>query len=217
MVLKTSLSPIALFVLFACRFPCTRRPGPPPGEPVTVTPEEPPGGVRDAAPSSLAPRRGADAATLGVSSKSFKSGTIPAQFTCEGGDKSPGLSFEGVPSDAKSLALVVIDHDVPDPAHPTGTWVHWILYNIAPSTTELPEAMGTPPPGVLLGKNDYRRAIYNGPCPPIGRHRYVHTLYALDTMLPDLKNPNQEALEYAMQGHILEQAEVTGTYQKTKK
>jgi Raf kinase inhibitor-like YbhB/YbcL family protein len=219
-IIVSSRRPAAVWAaplaLSACLFSCDRRPEPPPGEPPKSTATTPPAPPRDAE-ATLAPRRRADASTLKVTSKSFKNGAIPTQFTCEGGDKSPSLSFEGVPDDAKSLVLMVIDVDVPDPAHPTGTWVHWILYNIPPSTTELPEAMGTPPAGVLVGKNDFRRSSYGGPCPPVGRHRYFHKLYALDTVLPDLKNPNQEQLEYAMQDRVLEQAEVIGTYQKTKK
>jgi Raf kinase inhibitor-like YbhB/YbcL family protein len=207
---------VVLVALLASFVSCDRRPEPPAGEPPKSTPTAPPVEARDAA-ASLAPRHRADASTLKVSSKSFKNGAIGAQFTCEGGDKSPNLSFDGIPPDAKSLALIVIDIDVPDPAHPTGTWVHWILYNIPPSTTELPEGMASLPEGALAGKNDFRRAGYGGPCPPVGRHRYVHKLYALDTILPDLKNPNQEQLEFAMQDHVLEQAEVIGTYQKTKK
>jgi Raf kinase inhibitor-like YbhB/YbcL family protein len=213
MISNTFVSSIVAFALLAS---CDRRPEPPAGEPPKAASATPPAEPRDAA-SSLVPRHRGDASTLKITSKSFKNGAIPAQFTCEGGDKSPGLTFEGVPPDAKSLVLIVIDVDVPDPAHPTGTWVHWIVYNIPPSTTELPEAMTALPEGALAGKNDFRRAAYGGPCPPVGRHRYVHKLYALDTVLPDLKNPNQEQLEYAMQDRVLEQAEVIGTYQKTKK
>ena len=96
------------------------------------------------------------------------------------------------------------------------TWVHWVLYNIPPTATGLPEgaAAGGLPGGTLEGTNDFRRAAYGGPCPPVGRHRYFHKLYALDTVLPDLKNPSKAALEKAMQGHVLTHAELIGTYQK---
>ena len=141
---------------------------------------------------------------------------IPAKFTCQGGDKSPPLAFAEIPAGAKSLALIVDDPDAPDPAAPKMTWVHWVLYNLPPQTTELPEAVAPSalPPGAREGLNDWKRTGYGGPCPPIGRHRYFHKLFALDTVLPDLKKPSKAALEKAMQGHILARAELVGTYQK---
>ena len=96
------------------------------------------------------------------------------------------------------------------------TWVHWVLYNIPPQTTGLPEAISPAalPPGTLQGLNDWKRTGYGGPCPPIGRHRYFHKLYALDTVLPDLGTPTKAQVEAAMQGHVLAQAELVGTYQR---
>jgi Raf kinase inhibitor-like YbhB/YbcL family protein len=141
---------------------------------------------------------------------------IPAKYTCQGADVSPPLAFSEVPSGAKSLALIVDDPDAPDPAAPKMTWVHWVLYNIPPQTAGLGEAVapGALPPGTLTGVNDWKKTGYGGPCPPIGRHRYFHKLFALDTVLPDLKQPTKDALEKAMKGHILAQAELVGTYQK---
>ncbi|MGH8710661.1 MAG: YbhB/YbcL family Raf kinase inhibitor-like protein, partial [Burkholderiales bacterium] len=103
----------------------------------------------------------------------------------------------------------------PDPAAPKLTWVHWVLYNIPPATTDLPEAVPVKklPAGTLQGLNDWKRTGYGGPCPPIGRHRYFHKLYALDTVIPDLGTPTKAALEKAMQGHILARSELIGTYQ----
>jgi Raf kinase inhibitor-like YbhB/YbcL family protein len=141
-------------------------------------------------------------------------GDIPSRYTCEGDDLSPPLAWYDVPPEAKSLALIVDDPDAPDPAAPRMTYVHWVLYNIPPDTTSLPEAMSELPPGALEGLNDWQRAGYGGPCPPIGRHRYFHKLYALDTVLPDLHTPTKAALEAAMQGHIVGHAELVGTYQK---
>jgi Raf kinase inhibitor-like YbhB/YbcL family protein len=95
-------------------------------------------------------------------------------------------------------------------------WVHWVLYNLPPDSTGLPQAV-TPdqlPAGTQEGVNDWKRTGYGGPCPPIGRHRYFFKLYALDEVLPDLKQPTKKQLEAAMQGHILEQTELMGTYQK---
>jgi Raf kinase inhibitor-like YbhB/YbcL family protein len=96
------------------------------------------------------------------------------------------------------------------------TWVHWVLYNIPVSATGLAEAIAPKalPAGTREGTNDWKRTGYGGPCPPIGRHRYFHKLYALDVVLPDLKRPTKAQLEQAMQGHVLAQAVVMGTYQK---
>jgi len=143
-------------------------------------------------------------------------GEIPEPFTCEGPDVSPALDWTGVPEGAKSLVLIVDDPDAPDPKAPKMTWVHWVLYDLPPTATGLPEgaATGDLPDGTLEGLNDWKRTGYGGPCPPIGRHRYFHKLYALDTVLPDLGRPTKAALEKAMQGHVLGKAELIGTYQK---
>lgn len=139
---------------------------------------------------------------------------IPAKYTCQGADVSPPLTWSGVPAGTKSLALIVDDPDAPDPAAPKMTWVHWVLYNIPPTTEGLPEAVKTLPAGTREGLNDWQRTGYGGPCPPIGRHRYFHKLYALDVVLPDLKHPTKTQLEKAMAGHILGEAQLIGTYQK---
>jgi Raf kinase inhibitor-like YbhB/YbcL family protein len=143
-------------------------------------------------------------------------GEIPAQFTCEGTDISPALAWSGLPAGTQSLVLIVDDPDAPDPAAPKMTWVHWVLYNLPPSATGLPEAVkpAALPAGTREGINDWQRTGYGGPCPPIGRHRYFHKLYALDTLLPDLGRPTKVRLEQAMAGHILGQAELLGTYRK---
>lgn len=141
-------------------------------------------------------------------------GSIPSRYTCQGADQSPPLEWHGIPAGTQSLALIVDDPDAPDPAAPRMTWVHWVLYNLPPSCGSLPEGVGPLPAGAREGTNDWKRAGYGGPCPPIGRHRYFHKLYALDTMLPDLGRPDKFRLEKAMQGHILAQAELIGTYQK---
>jgi hypothetical protein len=145
-------------------------------------------------------------------------GAIPARYTCEGDDVSPPFAFSGVPPAAKSLALIVDDPDAPDPAAPKRVWVHWVLYNLPPTTKELPEGARSDalPADTRVGKNDWGNAEYGGPCPPIGRHRYFHKLYALDTVLADLNQPNKAALEKAMQGHIVAEATLMGTYQKAK-
>lgn len=143
-------------------------------------------------------------------------GAIPTKYTCEGADVSPPLTWIDLPSGTKSLALIVDDPDAPDPAAPKMTWVHWVLYNLPPTVNGLPECVSALPPGTQQGMNDWRRTGYGGPCPPIGRHRYFHKLYALDTVLPDLGRPTKVILEKTMSGHILGQAELVGTYQKRR-
>jgi Raf kinase inhibitor-like YbhB/YbcL family protein len=103
----------------------------------------------------------------------------------------------------------------PDPKAPKMVWVHWVVYNIPPETGALPENAGKAelPQGTLLGLNDFKKTGYGGPCPPIGRHRYFHKLYALDIML-DLKGATKSQMERAMRGHVLANAELIGTYQK---
>jgi len=154
---------------------------------------------------------------LKLTSSAFSTGgNIPVEHTCEGADLSPPLSWNGIPAGTKSLALIVDDPDAPDPAAPRMTWVHWLLYNLPPAAAGLPEGVvpAALPAGTREGINDWKRTGYGGPCPPIGRHRYFHKLYALDTLLPDLERPSKVRLEKAMQGHVLAQAELIGFYQK---
>ena len=156
--------------------------------------------------------------SLTITSSSFRhNGDIPVRYTCDGNDVSPPLSWSGVPVGARSLALILDDPDAPDPKAPKMTWVHWVLYNMPPGTTSLAEGMAAKnlPKGSLEGINDWKRAGYGGPCPPVGRHRYFHKLYALDTILPDLNRPTKARLEAAMRGHIVSQAEIVGTYQRS--
>ena len=156
---------------------------------------------------------------LTITSPAFATGhEIPSDFTCEGADISPALAWSGAPEATKSLAIIVDDPDAPDPAAPKMTWVHWVLYNLPADSRGLPEAVESDslPEGSLEGKNDWKRTGYGGPCPPIGRHRYFFKLFALDEVLPDLKTPTKAELEKAMQGHILEKAELMGVYQKAR-
>ena len=153
-----------------------------------------------------------------LTSESFlQNGEIPIRYTCDGQDISPQLSWTEVPAGTKSFVLIVDDPDAPDPAEPKMTWVHWVLYNIPPSISSLPEgiAFESLPPGTLEGLNDWKRTGYGGPCPPIGTHRYFHKIYAIDTMLPDLKYPTKATLEEAMQGHIIEHFDLMGRYRRS--
>jgi hypothetical protein len=152
---------------------------------------------------------------LTITSQAFSAGgEIPRRHTCDGEDISPPLAWSGVPPDARSLALVVDDPDAPDPAAPKMTWVHWVLYNLPPGAAGLAEAVSTLPAGTREGINDWKRTGYGGPCPPVGRHRYFHKLYALDVVLPDLGRPTKADLERAMKGHVLASAELVGTYRR---
>ena len=154
---------------------------------------------------------------LALTSSAFThSGPIPRSYTCQGSDISVPLTWSGLPSGTKSLALVVDDPDAPDPAAPKMTWVHWVLYNIPPDGTGLPQGVKPAdlPRGTREGVNDWKRTGYGGPCPPIGTHRYFHKLYALDVVLPDLGKPSSTQLEQAMKGHVLAQSELIGTYKK---
>ncbi len=157
--------------------------------------------------------------TLTIRSSSFTDGAkIPVRHTCEGDDVSPALAFDGIPAGARSLALVVDDPDAPDPRAPTRVWVHWVLYDLPPDTRALPEGIGSAglPKGAREGLNDWNRPGWGGPCPPIGSHRYFFRLYALDSVLGDLRRPNKAALLKAMKGHVLAEAQVMGTYEKQK-
>jgi Raf kinase inhibitor-like YbhB/YbcL family protein len=143
---------------------------------------------------------------------------IPKQHTCEGADVSPPLQWSGAPEGTRSLVLIVDDPDAPDPRAPKTTWVHWLLYNIPADVTELAEdeKKNGVPSGALSGLNDWKRTGYGGPCPPIGRHRYFHKLYALDTVLSGLDRPTKQHLLDAMKGHILGEAQLVGTYEKSR-
>lgn len=141
---------------------------------------------------------------------------IPKKYTCDGRDMSPPLSWSGLPAGTKSIAVIVDDPDAPDPKAPRMTWVHWVLYNIPPDAGGLPEDATTEklPAGTKEGLNSWKRTGFGGPCPPIGRHRYFHKVYALDVMLPDHGTMNKDQLEAAMKKHILEKAELVGTYKR---
>lgn len=164
-------------------------------------------------------RKGDVTMTLTITSPAFShDGKIPIRYTCDGEDVSPALEWSGIPEGTKSIVLIVDDPDAPDPAAPKMTWVHWVLYNIPPGAPGLPEGVrpNDLPEGTKEGLNDWKRTGYGGPCPPIGRHRYFHKLYALDIVLPDLGRPTKGELEKAMVGHIISKAELVGTYRRSR-
>lgn len=156
---------------------------------------------------------------LTLTSPSFAhGGAIPARHTCDGDDTSPALEWTGVPPGTRSLALIVDDPDAPDPAAPKRVWVHWVLWDIPPTATTLSEGVGAAelPSGTRVGINDSHDMGYGGPCPSIGRHRYFHRLYALDTVVGPLPEPTKPRLLAAMEGHVLARAELMGTYHRHK-
>jgi Raf kinase inhibitor-like YbhB/YbcL family protein len=179
---------------------------------------------REAAPAAGAaagvtqtPEQEVAAMGMKITSPAFaQDQSIPRVHTCDGRDLSPSLAWDGIPPGTQSLALVVDDPDAPDPAAPRMTWVHWVLYNLPPDATGLPQGVEPEdlPAGTREGLNDWKRLGYGGPCPPKGRHRYFFKLYALDTRLPNLSAATKAALEQAMAGHIVAKAELVGTYQR---
>jgi len=149
-----------------------------------------------------------------VSSPAFQSGNaIPKQYTCDGGDRSPPLTWSDAPAGTKYFALIVDDPDAP-----AGTWVHWVLYDLPASRTGLPEGVradDAPAEGGAHGVNDFRAAGYGGPCPPPGKpHRYFFRLYALDAPTGLKSHASKAEVQRAIQGHVLAQAELMGTYKR---
>ncbi len=151
---------------------------------------------------------GGQAMTFAIASPAFDNGQpIPPRFTADGADISPPLVISGVPEGARSLALIMDDPDAP-----MGTWVHWVVWNIPPETRRIEE--GNLPPGAVEGRNSWGRNAYGGPAPPSGTHRYVFKLYALDGRLDLPDETDKAALLRAMEGHILAQAQLMGTYSR---
>lgn len=151
---------------------------------------------------------------LTLRSPAFEEGTgIPRKHTCEGKDVAPALEWSDGPEGTRSFALIVDDPDAPDPRAPKRVWVHWVLYDLPASTRGLPEG-GALPAGAREGRNDSGQIGYQGPCPPIGRHRYYFKLYALDTVLGDRGELTKAALLAAMEGHVLAHTQHMGTYEK---
>lgn len=154
-----------------------------------------------------------ESSQLILQSPSFKNqGILPKLYTCDGKDINPALSWSGVPSNAKSLVLILSDIDAP-----SGTFYHWVLYNIPTTKTAFPENMDTIPRGAGLAKNSWGKIQYNGPCPPKGStHYYVFTLYALDTKLSLPSSADGNVVLDVMQKHILDKIELSASYGRTR-
>lgn len=155
-------------------------------------------------------KEGATMSEFMLSSTAFQNnGFIPSKYTCDGSDINPHLVIENVPAGTKSLALIVDDPDAP-----MGTWVHWLVWNIAPNTAGIKE--NNVPKGALLGLNDFKKQSYGGPCPPSGTHRYFFKLYALDSILNLPSGAKKADIEKAMKGHIISQSQIIGLYKRSR-
>jgi Raf kinase inhibitor-like YbhB/YbcL family protein len=155
-----------------------------------------------------------------LSSTAFENnGPIPSRNTCDDADVSVPLAWDDVPNGTKSFVLIVDDPDAPDPAAPKMVYVHWVIYDLPAATRSLPEGTTDKslPAGARQALNDFSKHDYGGPCPPIGRHRYFHKLYALDTSLGDRGLVSKQKVLAAMQGHVLAEAELIGTYERKRK
>ncbi len=153
--------------------------------------------------------------SLSLASTEFHNGQpIPAKFTCDGDNVSVPLQWADPPANTRSFALIVDDPDAP-----SGTYTHWVLYNVPADVHSLSEGVSTDatlPDGSMNGVNSARKSGYTGPCPPSGTHHYHFELYALDAPLSLKPGATKDQLATAMQGHILAQTEMVGTYQRTK-
>ncbi len=162
--------------------------------------------------SLAAEKTGKDQMQL-TSTAFIEGAAIPAKHTCDAKNVSPPLKWSGVPTGAKSLALIVDDPDAP-----AGTWVHWVLYDLPATTSELGEDVAKSQyvaGGAKQGLNDFRHLGYGGPCPPPGKaHRYFFKLYALDAVLDLKPGLTKKDLESAMEKHVLGRAQLMGTYQR---
>jgi Raf kinase inhibitor-like YbhB/YbcL family protein len=185
------ISAIALLMMFAAG--CARHPAAPPANPAGTP-----------IPQNAAP-------VFKLTSSTFKEGEkIPRGYTCDGANVSPSLEWSGVPKNARTLAIIADDPDAP-----SGTFVHWVVYNLSAENMGIVENLpqdGELKAGGFQGKNDFEKTGYGGPCPPSGTHRYFFKIYALDAELPLKAGATRAEVENAMAGHILAQAQLMGTY-----
>ncbi len=155
----------------------------------------------------------ADSATFFLTSKDFQANQmIPERFTCDGSNYSPALEWVRAPDKTKSFVLIMDDPDAP-----IGMWDHWILFNIPRNATKLEENQHILPHGTKMGNNSWDRGKYGGPCPPDREHRYFFKLYALDCLLDLAEGATKQAIETAMEGHVLAKAELIGLYDLRKR
>ena len=151
----------------------------------------------------------AGGATIKITSSAFhEGGNIPSTFTCDGSDTSPPLQITGVPAGAKSLLLIADDPDAPG-----GLFTHWLIWNIPPQTSSIPEGSAT---NGTQGTNDFGKSGYRGPCPPPGTHRYSFKIFALDRELDLRPGAKRSQVDAAMKGHVIAQGELVGRYARKK-
>ena len=158
--------------------------------------------------------------SLSIASSAFTDGAaMPARYTGDGEDVSPPLNWNGAPTGTRAFALIVDDPDAPDPAKPKRTWVHWVVSNIPAETSSLPEAASgrLMPPGAVEGNNDSNEVGYSGPYPPIGKHRYFFTLYALDSPVRLPRGHTKAELLKAIHGRVLASSQLMGTYARSNR
>jgi Raf kinase inhibitor-like YbhB/YbcL family protein len=155
----------------------------------------------------------AEGGAMKITSPAFQNeGMIPSKYTCDGQDVSPALEWTGVPENTTGLVLIADDPDAP-----MGTWVHWVLFNIPPTVTGLPEGAGAETifsDGTQSGTSSFKRLGYGGPCPPSGTHRYYFKVYALDAKLDLASGASKQDVVRAMKGHVLAQGELMGRYKR---
>lgn len=153
-----------------------------------------------------------EAMAMELMSKDFQpAGSLPLEFTCDGKNLSPSLYWKDAPQNTQSFVLILEDPDAP-----SGTWTHWVLFNIPATTDSIAKNATTFPQGTLVGKNSWGHNNYDGPCPPQGEHRYFFKLYAVDTQLPTHPGLTKAEVETAIHGHILASTELVAKYQRTK-
>jgi len=189
-MLKQITLPLSMLLLMSC----ARVPPAPSQSPTPVAPKE-------------------NKMEIKLTSTAFKEGQpIPRQYTCDGVNVSPPLEWTGVPKTAKTVAIVADDPDAP-----AGTWVHWVIYNLPAENVGLVENLPATEElkaGGFQGTNDFGKIGYGGPCPPSGTHRYFFKVYALDLELPLKAGATKADVEKAMEGHIIAQGQLMGTYSR---
>lgn len=199
---------LGILLLGACAAPATEAVEDPPVDeaPVEAT-EEPTQTTTPAEPPSEAME---PATSFELASAAFSAGEpIPVRYSCDGEDISPALAWNNPPEGTQSITLIMDDPDAPG-----GTWDHWIVFNIPANARELPEAVSAEDISAIFGQNSWGRGDYGGPCPPGGTHRYFFKLYALDTTLSSGESANKGEVLAAMEGHILAEAELMGTFSR---
>jgi len=209
---RTLMLALGLGILFlgACASPVTETVEAPPvnEEPMEATQAPPP--TTAPTPTQAAPEVMEPTLPFELISTAFEQGQpIPVQYSCDGEDISPSLAWGDPPAGTQSLALIMDDPDAPG-----GTWDHWIVFNIPPELRELPDAVSAGEVDATFGQNSWGRSDYGGPCPPGGTHRYFFKLYALDTTLSLDANANKKQVLAAMDGHILAETELMGTFSR---